>query len=64
MENTMVPRFGVSIDITPRGLPFAVVGGAGGSLGIWVEAPAYAVAVGALLVTFRVGVRVWRRRGI
>ncbi|MEU2782330.1 hypothetical protein [Streptomyces sp. NPDC007110] len=64
MESTMVPRFGVTIDITLRELPFALVGGAGSSLGIWVEAPVYAVAVGAFLVTFRVSVRIWKRRGI
>lgn len=64
MENTMVPRFGVTIDITPREPAFTLVGGVGSSLGIWVEAPVYAVAVGAFLVTFRVSVRIWKRRGI
>ncbi|MEV7463311.1 hypothetical protein [Streptomyces rubiginosohelvolus] len=63
MEKPMVPRFGLTIDITPRGLPFAVVAGAGGSLAIWVEAPVYAIACGVFFVTFRVGVRRWRGRG-
>ncbi|MER8002811.1 hypothetical protein [Streptomyces sp. NPDC095613] len=60
----MVPRFGVTIDITPRELPFAVVGAAGSSLGIWVEAPVYAVAIGVFLVTFRVTARLWKRQDI
>jgi hypothetical protein len=64
MENTMVPRFGVTIDIAPREPSFALVGGAGSSLGIWVGAPEWAVAIGAFLVTFRVSVRVWKRRSI
>jgi hypothetical protein len=64
MENTMVPRFGVTIHITPRELPFALVGGAGSSLGIWVGAPEWAVTIGAVLVTFRVSARIWKRRGI
>ncbi|QMU18478.1 hypothetical protein H3L99_16600 [Streptomyces pristinaespiralis] len=56
----MVPRFRVTIDIALRELPFAVVGGAGSALGIWVEAPVYAVAVGAFLITFRVTARLWK----
>lgn len=64
MENTMVPRFGVTIDITPREPAFAVTGGVVGVLGLWVGAPVYAVALGAFFVTFRVCVRVWRRRDI
>lgn len=60
----MVPRFGVTIDITPRELPFALIGGGGGSLGIWAGAPAYAVSCGALLIAFRVSVRVWKRHRI
>ncbi|MEV5129409.1 hypothetical protein ACN6K8_004446 [[Kitasatospora] papulosa] len=64
MENTMVPRFGVTIDITPREPSFAVIGCVVGVLGIWVAAPPYAVAIGAFLVTFRVSVRPWKRRDI
>ena len=60
----MVPRFGVTIDITPRELAFALIGGGGGSLGIWAGAPLYAVACGAFLVTFRVSVRAWRAQRI
>ncbi|WP_353943855.1 hypothetical protein ABII15_20995 [Streptomyces sp. HUAS MG91] len=64
MENTMVPRFGVTIVIAPRGLSFAVVGGAGGALALWVEAPVYAVGVGIFLITFRVTARLWKRQAI
>ncbi|MEU5361299.1 hypothetical protein ACFY9R_31345 [Streptomyces albidoflavus] len=64
MEKTMVPRFGVTIIIAPRGLPFAVIGTTVGALGLWVEAPVYAVAVGAFLITFQVTARLWKRQTI
>lgn len=57
-------RFGVTIDISPRELPFPWIGGGGGSLGILAGAPVYAVAFGTILITFRVSVRVRRRRRI
>ncbi|MEU6630979.1 hypothetical protein ABZ905_22220 [Streptomyces parvus] len=64
MENTMVPRFGVTIDITPREPSFAVIGCVVGVLGIWVGAPVCAVAIGTFLIMFRVRVRFWKRRDI
>jgi hypothetical protein len=62
MESTMVPRFGVTLHVTPRELPFALIGGGGGYLGILAGAPMHAVACGAFLVMFRVSVRIWRRQ--
>ena len=54
----MVPRRGLTIDITPRELPFGLIGASGGALGIWAGAPAFIVVLVAFLVSTRVSTRV------
>lgn len=55
----MVTRPGLAVCITPRELPFGLIGAGGGTLAIWVGAPAFPVVALAFLVSTRVSVRRW-----
>lgn len=54
-----MPRFGVTIDICPRGLPFCMIGASEAGYGFWVNVPATVSLPLAFLMTFRVTVRRW-----
>ncbi|MFD7033838.1 hypothetical protein ACFWAR_37995 [Streptomyces sp. NPDC059917] len=53
----MVPRRGVTIDITLREAPFLIIGAAGAALAVWTGAPPEATAPAALLVALRITVQ-------
>jgi hypothetical protein len=52
----MLSRPGLALYLAPRELPFVLVGGAIGALGVWSPAPVVAAAVTAFLVAFQVRV--------
>ncbi|MYU17266.1 hypothetical protein GTZ78_42930 [Streptomyces sp. SID8361] len=58
----MMPRFGMTIDITPRDLPIALIGTAGGTFALWANAPAKIAIPTALLIVFDIRIRRWRQR--
>ncbi|MFE7664511.1 hypothetical protein [Streptomyces celluloflavus] len=58
----MVAQPGLLIHVTPRGVPLALVGGGGGALALWVNAPLPYVIPIALTVAFRVTIHRVRPR--
>ncbi|MFD5652041.1 hypothetical protein [Streptomyces sp. NPDC127039] len=58
----MLPRTGVTVDIRPRDLPIALIGGAGGALALWASAPVGIVIPTTLSIVLDVRIRRWRRR--
>ncbi|PWE08113.1 hypothetical protein DD630_15185 [Streptomyces sp. BSE7F] len=50
----MLSRPGLALYLAPRELPFVLIGGAIGVLGVWSPAPMAAAAVTAFLVAFQV----------
>ncbi|MFP8905628.1 hypothetical protein [Streptomyces atacamensis] len=63
MGKTMMPRFGLTIDIALRELPFCIIAAGGAALGIGSEVPAAVVIPAAFLVAMRVRIsfRDWKR---
>ncbi|MDT0613949.1 hypothetical protein [Streptomyces lancefieldiae] len=57
-----MPRFGLTIDICPRALPFCMIGMSEAGYGFWVDVPAVVSLPLAFLMTFRVTVRRWRHQ--
>lgn len=53
----MMPRLGLAIFITPRDLPFGLIGAGGATLGVWVGAPAVPVVAVGFLVAMRVTIQ-------
>ncbi|WP_245766036.1 hypothetical protein [Streptomyces griseoaurantiacus] len=62
LEDSMVPRVGVTVDIHPRDLPITLIGTAGGTFALWANAPVEIAIPTALLIVFNVRIRYWRRR--
>lgn len=58
----MMPRFGLSIDITHREAPYIVIAGGGAALGVFADAPPGIVIPVATLVALRVTVRLRRQQ--
>ncbi|TLQ45147.1 MULTISPECIES: hypothetical protein [Streptomyces] len=57
----MVPRLGVTVDISPRDLPLPLIGVAGGALALWADAPPEIALPVALLIVLDIRVHRWRR---
>lgn len=58
----MVLRAGVTVDICPRDVPFALIGMAGGAFALWADAPAGVTVPAALLIVLDIRVHRLRRR--
>ncbi|MFC9217721.1 hypothetical protein ACFTZD_28300 [Streptomyces sp. NPDC057083] len=52
-----MPRFGLTIEICPRGLPFCMIGVSEAGYGYWVGVPVAVSLSVAFLVAFQVTVR-------
>ncbi|WP_189186118.1 hypothetical protein [Streptomyces albiflavescens] len=59
MEKSMVPRRSLRIELTPRELPFGLVGGGGAALSMWSGVTPVAVLPMAFLISVRVIVRLF-----
>ncbi|MFC9643890.1 hypothetical protein ACFTZF_36000 [Streptomyces mirabilis] len=57
-----MPRFGLTIDVYPRDLPFSLLGAAVAGYAFWTNAPVEIADPVALLIVFDIRVRRWRRR--
>ncbi|MDQ0787759.1 hypothetical protein QFZ64_003256 [Streptomyces sp. B3I8] len=57
MEKSMVPRRRLRIDLTPRELPFGLIGGCGAGFSLWSGTHSAVVLPLAFLVSIRVIIR-------
>ncbi|MFJ6086532.1 hypothetical protein ACIQI8_34620 [Streptomyces sp. NPDC092369] len=57
LEKAMVPRRSLRIDLTPRELPFGVIGGTGAALSLWSDVHPAAVVPLAFVASVRVTIR-------
>ncbi|MFG3184051.1 hypothetical protein [Streptomyces nigra] len=57
LEKSMVPRRRLRIDLTPRELPFGVIGGTGAGLSLWSDVYPAAIVPLAFVVSVRVTIR-------
>ncbi|MDH2389744.1 hypothetical protein QCN29_13250 [Streptomyces sp. HNM0663] len=62
MENSMVPRRVLCIELAPRDLPTAITSSAGAALAFWANAPWEIVIPVALLIVLDIRVRHRLRR--
>ncbi|MFI2509264.1 hypothetical protein [Streptomyces sp. NPDC018972] len=53
----MMPRPGLAIFLTPRELPFGLIGAGGATLGVWAGAPVIPVIAVGFFVAVRVTIQ-------
>ncbi|MGX1270817.1 hypothetical protein [Streptomyces cellulosae] len=57
VENSIVPRRSLRIELTPRPLPFGLIGGSEAALGLWSGVHPALVLTMAFIVSVRMTVR-------
>ncbi|MFY4719268.1 hypothetical protein [Streptomyces sp. LaBMicrA B280] len=57
MEKSIVPRSSLRIELTPRPLPFGLIGGSEAALGLWSGVHPALVLTMAFIVSVRMTVR-------